>query len=106
MQFRRQCRLSDMFHAFVEAAGTRPSRTWMATAAGVAFSCVASGSSAQAQLGPNPGAGPSYGYQPYNDRNPTGFYHPNGMGYGHYYLTQKYHAPRFRAFRYRKFRGS
>lgn len=59
-----------------------------------------------AQLGPNGGAGPSYGYQPYDDRNPTGFYHPNGTGYGHYYLTQKYHAPRIRAFRYRKFRGT
>lgn len=59
-----------------------------------------------AQLGLNGGAGPSYGYQPYNDRNPTGFYHPNGTGYGHYYLTQKHHAPRFHAFRYRKFRGT
>lgn len=73
---------------------------------GVAIACVAPDASALAQLGTNPGAGPSYGYQPYNDRNPTGFYHPNGMGYGHYYLTQKYHSPRFRTFRYRKFRGS
>ena len=59
-----------------------------------------------AQLGPNTGPGPSYGYQPYDDRNPTGFFHPDGMDYGHYYLTQKHHAPRFRAFRFRKFRGT
>lgn len=24
----------------------------------------------------------NYGYQPYNDRNPTGFFHPNNTGYG------------------------
>ena len=59
-----------------------------------------------AQLGPNTGAGPSYGYQPYDDRNPTGFYHPNGMGFGHYYLTQKYHGPRMRTLHYRRFRGT
>jgi hypothetical protein len=59
-----------------------------------------------AQLGPVGSGGPSYGYQPYNDRNPTGFYHPQGMGFGSYYLTPKYHGHRFRTFRYRKFRGS
>ena len=58
-----------------------------------------------AQLG-NLGPGsPSYGYEPYNDRNPTGFYHPNGMGYGTYHMTQKYHGHRIRALQYRKFRG-
>ena len=59
-----------------------------------------------AQLGQVGQGGPSYGYQPYNDRNPTGFYQPNGMGFGHYYLTQKHHGHRFRSFGYRKFRGT
>ncbi|MCW6506664.1 hypothetical protein [Lichenifustis flavocetrariae] len=58
-----------------------------------------------AQLGNLGPTSQPYGYQPYNDRNPTGFYHPNGMGYGSYYMTPKYHGHRIHALRYRKFRG-
>ena len=123
MQFRRQCRLRDI-PFFRSAAALRPvvssplqvrgafawARRGFATLIiGIALAGPASAAAPPlrlAQLGPNGGPGPSYGYQPYNDRNPTGFYHPGGMGYGHYYLTQKHHAPRFRAFRYRKFRGT
>lgn len=54
----------------------------------------------------SPAATPSYGYQPYNDKNPTGFYHPNGMGYGSYYMTPKYHGHRIPALQNRKFRGN
>ena len=58
-----------------------------------------------AQLGNLGPTSQPYGYQPYNDRNPTGFYHPNGMGYGSYTMTPKYHGHRIHALRYRKFRG-
>ena len=48
---------------------------------------------------------PAYGYQPYNDRNPTGFYHPNDMGYGQYVYHPRTTGHRFKAFSYRRFRG-
>ena len=47
----------------------------------------------------------SYGYQPYNDRNPTGFNHPNDMGYGHYVYSPKSKGHRSSALSYRHFRG-
>ena len=47
----------------------------------------------------------NYGYQPYNDRNPTGFSHPNNMGYGHYVYSPKQTGHRSRALSYRRFRG-
>ena len=66
---------------------------------------VPSGTVLVAQVGSTPQFGSSYGYQPYDDRNPTGFFHPNGMGYGSYYVPPKYHGHRFKALKYRKFRG-
>jgi hypothetical protein len=77
-----------------------------ATTSATADATVAPAPLRVAQLGNVGSGGPSYGYQPYNDRNPTGFYHPNGMGFGSYSLTPKYHGHRFRTLRYRKFRGS
>ena len=47
----------------------------------------------------------SYGYQPYNDSNPTGFNHPNNMGYGHYVYDPKLTGHRTRALHYRRFKG-
>lgn len=47
----------------------------------------------------------NYGYQPYNDRNPTGFYHPNDMGYGHYVFSPRTTGHRASALSYRRFRG-
>ena len=47
----------------------------------------------------------SYGYQPYNDRNPTGFNHPNDTGYGHYIYSPKTKGRRVPALAYRRFKG-
>ena len=47
----------------------------------------------------------SYGYQPYNDKNPTGFNHPNDMGYGRYVFSPKNKGHRSPALTYRRFRG-
>ena len=62
---------------------------------------------AAAPAGAQSGASPalSYGYQPYNDRNPTGFYHPNDMGYGQYVYRSPTTGHRFKALSYRRFRG-
>lgn len=133
MQFRRQCRLRAIPISLVAVSrtpggvetcpasgsvtapvdqGCASRSAWRGIALSLALLGLAGPASAGAaplrlaQLGPNTGPGPSYGYQPYNDRNPTGFFHPNGTGYGQYYLTQKHHAPRFRALRARKFRGT
>ena len=47
----------------------------------------------------------SYGYQPYDDRNPTGFNHPNDMGYGRYVYSPKAKGHRTPALSYRRFKG-
>ena len=47
----------------------------------------------------------NYGYQPYNDRNPTGFYHPNDTGYGRYVYSPKTTGHRASSLNYRRFRG-
>lgn len=47
----------------------------------------------------------NYGYQPYNDRNPTGFNHPNNMGYGRYVYDPKSTGHRASSLNYRRFRG-
>ena len=52
-----------------------------------------------------PTNGGGYGYQPYNDRNPTGFNHPNNMGFGHYVYQPKVTGPRAKSLSYRRFRG-
>jgi hypothetical protein len=50
-------------------------------------------------------AAPSYGYQPYNDRNPTGFNHPNNTGFGHYVYQPPATGRRFGPLKYRRFKG-
>lgn len=47
----------------------------------------------------------NYGYQPYNDRNPTGFFHPNNTGYGRYVYNPKSTGHRASSLNYRRFRG-
>lgn len=47
----------------------------------------------------------NYGYQQYNDRNPTGFNHPNNMGYGSYVYQPRQTGTRVKALSYRRFKG-
>ena len=65
--------------------------------------CVMSGPT-RAQTSP-PKFGYSYGYQPYDDRNPTGFNHPNDMGYGRYVYSPKFKGRRSAPLSYRRFKG-
>lgn len=48
---------------------------------------------------------PTYGYQPYNPANPTGFNHPNDQGFGGYRNPTKLKGHRSGSMSYRRFRG-
>lgn len=48
---------------------------------------------------------PTYGYQPYDPANPTGFNHPNEQGFGGYRNATTLKGHRSGALNYRRFRG-
>ena len=48
---------------------------------------------------------PTYGVQPYDAGNPTGFNHPNEQGFGSYRNPTKLKGHRADAMTYRRFRG-
>jgi hypothetical protein len=81
-------------------------RPWISITLSVALAGFAAPGSADAQSNfTPPNLNTNYGYQPYNDRNPTGFMHPNNMGYGRYVYSPKHTSHRSGSLSYRRFRG-